>query len=171
MMKSYIAAGLFILMETKPLQSITVDEIVKKAGVNRSTYYRHFSSKEDVIYYFFDSVLNEYIGWSKTQPLTFKEYLTKMFEHYLKFKKQFITAHKNGQSLLFLDVLKKHFYMHTNESSPALEQFKIAFHVGGTFNQFLLWLSRDMADSPETMMRYTLAVLPNEFVPYIFNNK
>lgn len=38
MMKGYIADSLLHLMSTKPYNDITIAEITKKAGVNRSTY-------------------------------------------------------------------------------------------------------------------------------------
>ena len=46
MMKSFITESLLLLMNKKPFEEITVGEIVQKAGVNRSTYYRHFNRKE-----------------------------------------------------------------------------------------------------------------------------
>ena len=49
MMMDYIAQALLQLMETAPFAAITVQQIAARAGVNRSTYYRHFSGKEDVL--------------------------------------------------------------------------------------------------------------------------
>lgn len=160
MMKSYIAQSLLILMEKKDFQNITIGEIVKKAGVNRSTYYRHFNKKEDIIIYFLDNLSKTFLEWRKKQNLELEEYLTKMYEHYLKHKKQMLTIYKNGLSILLLDVLKKYLGGNDNKSKQISEQYNIAFHIGGTFNHFMLWFSRDMIDSPETMAKYTLEVLP-----------
>lgn len=65
MMKSYIADALLILMTKKDYTDITVGEIVEKAGVNRSTYYRHFEKKEDVITYFLDQISKDILEWDK----------------------------------------------------------------------------------------------------------
>ena len=51
MMMNYIAEGLLKLMSDKPYAKISVSDICEKAGVNRSTYYRHFYTKEDIIRY------------------------------------------------------------------------------------------------------------------------
>lgn len=46
-------------------------------------------------------------------------------------------------------------------------QYHITFYIGGTFNHFLLWLSRDMADTPEEMANHTLAVLPEGLIEHM----
>lgn len=159
MMKSYIADSLLILMEHNDFQDITIGEIVEKAGVNRSTYYRHFDKKEDVILYFLDHLSKTFVEWARPQNLVLEDYLTKLYAHYLQHKKQMLTIYKNGLSALLLDILRKCLGGEGMENKPVSEQYDIAYHIGGTFNHFLLWFSRDMVDLPETMAKYTLAVL------------
>lgn len=50
--KTYIMEALVILLEKKKFSEITIKEITRKAGVNRSTYYRNFHSKEEIITFF-----------------------------------------------------------------------------------------------------------------------
>lgn len=167
MMKSYLVDGLLILMSEKEFQSITIEEIAAKAGVNRSTYYRHFNGKEDIIFYFFDSVMCEYLkeaGGAKTE---LKPYLQNLFQHYLKYKKQILIIYHAGQSLILLKVLEKYFHSQIDDSKPLKEQYKVSFYIGGIFNHFQMWFSRGMQESPETMTQYALAVLPPQFVPYL----
>lgn len=45
LLKLYISEALILLLEKKEFSEITIKEITKKAGVNRSTYYRNFKSK------------------------------------------------------------------------------------------------------------------------------
>lgn len=167
MMKSYIADSLLLLMEKREFQDITVGEIVEKAGVNRSTYYRHFSKKEDVILYFLDELSASFVAWEALQTLSFEEHLTKLYEHYAAHKTQMLTIYKSGLSSLFLEVLRKYLggWEHTDKQPS--EQYAIAFHLGGTFNQFMLWFSREMVDPPEVLAKYTLAVLSERSIPFI----
>ena len=46
--KTHITNALFALMEEKSLADIHISEIVSRAGVARSSFYRNYSSKEDV---------------------------------------------------------------------------------------------------------------------------
>ncbi len=167
MMKSYIVDALLILMSKKRFQKITIEEIVAKAGVNRSTYYRHFNGKEDVIFYFFDSVMREYLEVAKPQNPDLKSYLQNMFQHYLKYRKQILVIYNAGLSPIFLRVLEKYFHSQIDTSKPMDEQYKVSFYIGGIFNQLQMWFSRGMQESPETMTQYALTVLPPQFVPYL----
>lgn len=75
MIKSYIADALLILMTKKDYKDITIGEIVDKAGVNRSTYYRHFEKKDDVIRYFLDKISKDILEWDKMKESSFEEHL------------------------------------------------------------------------------------------------
>ena len=63
--KQWIIDALFQLMDKQAFQKISITEITDKAGVSRLTYYRNFSSKEDIILAYFDQEFNKF----------FKEYL------------------------------------------------------------------------------------------------
>lgn len=167
MMKSYIVDALLILMSEKDFHSITIDELVKKAGVNRSTYYRHFTGKEDVIFYFLDSVMNEYLEQIQFQKLDLKTYLQKLFSHFMNYRKQMLVIYHSGLSMVLLNVLKKYFYSQIDTSKPLVEQYEVSFYIGGIFNHLLMWFSRGMKESPEEMTKYALLVLPPHFVPYL----
>lgn len=170
MMKSFIADALLILMEHKSFTDITVSEIVTKAGVNRSTYYRHFEKKEDVIKFFLDQISKDILEWDKARESTFEEHLTNVYKHYYKHKQQMLSIYKNDLSILFLDILKKYLGAENHKYEQISTQYDIAFHIGGTFNHFMLWFSRNMEDSPEEMAAYTLAVLPNRLIDHIWNS-
>ncbi|STY33691.1 DNA-binding transcriptional repressor AcrR [Listeria fleischmannii subsp. coloradonensis] len=47
------------LLETQNLQQITVTAIVKEADVNRSTFYKHYTEKEDLLNEIIESVLGD----------------------------------------------------------------------------------------------------------------
>lgn len=170
MMKSYIADALLILMSNKDYTDITVGEIAEKAGVNRSTYYRHFEKKEDVVMYFLDNISKNILEWDKAKKSSFEEHLINVYKHYYNHKKQMMTIYKNGLSGLFLDILKKYLGADSHKDEQASIQYDIAFHIGGTFNHFMLWFSRDMSDSPEDMASHTIAILPDSLIDHMWNS-
>ena len=43
-----LTQALFELMNRKPFSEITVTELVNHAGVGRATYYRNYTSKEEI---------------------------------------------------------------------------------------------------------------------------
>lgn len=52
-----IETALLLLLEKKPLQQITISELVVKAGVSRNAFYRNYSSKEAI----FDRILSNIV--------------------------------------------------------------------------------------------------------------
>jgi AcrR family transcriptional regulator len=47
--KQALREALFSIMSEKDFKSISITEIVERAGYNRSTFYAHYSSKEDLL--------------------------------------------------------------------------------------------------------------------------
>lgn len=50
-LKECMADALLKLLQKKPLDEITISEITETANVARVTYYRHFHSKEEILYF------------------------------------------------------------------------------------------------------------------------
>ena len=65
-LKEYITESLMLLLKKKSFAMITIQEITAKAGVNRSTYYRNFTSKTEIIKYYFDNLHKEYYNNMKS---------------------------------------------------------------------------------------------------------
>lgn len=132
MMKSYIVDGLLLLI----------------------------TEKEDIIFYFYDSIMREYLEKVRTQNPDLKSYLTNMFRHYLLYKKQMLIIYNAGLSLILLKVLEKYFHAQIDTSKPIEEQYKVSFYIGGIFNHFQTWFSRGIQEPPEEIAQYALFSLP-----------
>ena len=66
--RHYITEALFRLMEDNPYNEITVSDVARKAGVGRATFYRYFSSKEDVLRFFFDRAKSDFASAQVYRP-------------------------------------------------------------------------------------------------------
>ena len=58
--RTSITDALFTLMRKKELKEITVTEIIRESGVARASFYRNYSSKEDVLVGLIRDVLEQY---------------------------------------------------------------------------------------------------------------
>jgi len=151
LLMGYVAQGLLVLMRKKPFADISIKEIAEKAGVNRSTYYRHFNSKEDVLRFYFGKILHEYEA-VLDKALSYKNHLQKLLSHYLKYKKELLSIYKNDLAHIILDVLNGYFLgISENKDISFEEKYRIYWHTGGIYNTFLLWFSSGMKESPERM--------------------
>lgn len=55
-----IQTGLLYLMNTKSFDSISISELVRKAGVSRQAFYRNYASKEDIIIEIEENILTSF---------------------------------------------------------------------------------------------------------------
>ena len=84
----YITNSLFELMKAKPYNDISITEITDKAKVNRVSFYRNFTSKEDIIDKWIKSTTQKFLSKSDIsyQRDSTLDYFTKLFTHLEKYK-------------------------------------------------------------------------------------
>ena len=72
--KNYIVESLFVLLKGKTIENIQVTEICKKAGVGRSTFYKHFNNKNDIINYYLMTLYQKYTETNIKQPTSKEDF-------------------------------------------------------------------------------------------------
>lgn len=55
-----ICTALLELMDQKEFESITISDLAKRAGVSRQSFYRNYTSKEDIIIEIEETILNSF---------------------------------------------------------------------------------------------------------------
>ena len=162
LIKQYITESLLILMESKPFNKITIAQITEKAGVNRSSYYRHFDTKEDIIGFYLLS-MNEYIEKHRRNGKPdFPSYILQMFQTFYEHRHDLLLIHQNGLTYLLLDVLNDCFrFDEITSSSDTDRQYEAAYHIGGIYNDMLLWMNHKMTETPEQMTASVLSFHPD----------
>ena len=156
-------------MAQKDFLNITINEITDKAGVNRSTYYRNFSSKEDIVKFYFSNIMQNYLDEYKTSKNhSFENYMLTLFKHFHKYKKELLLIYKNGLAYLTLNVLNYQFEKSRAEKNISIEeQYKLYFHTGGIYNFYILWFSHDMKETPEELTKITLSFFSDNTNPML----
>lgn len=167
MMKQYISESLLILMSEKHYADISIGEITAKAGVNRSTYYRNFNSKEEIIKFYFQSILKSFLELiDNKETVTLNEYLYKMYAQFIQYKIELLRIYRDGISYLILETLNE-IFLKNHKKYTFEKQYKIYYHTGGIYNIFLLWFNNDMQTSPEQMTELAVSILPDDFKPML----
>ena len=148
MMMGYMCSALLELMLEKDYAKISIGEIAKKAGVDRSSYYRHFKSKEDIISFFFDMVLSS---------VDFTLYIHSIYMAFYNYKKEILLIYRSNLSSLLLDVLSKRFQFNEYASNSSLiKQYELSYIIGGIYNNLIFWMSRDMSETPDELTAISL---------------
>jgi AcrR family transcriptional regulator len=156
-----------LLMRKKGFADITVGEISARAGVNRSSYYRNFNSKEDIVKYYYNKIIFEHLEKVKNiKEIPLKYYLEKMFSHFYQYKNELLLIYKNEVSYLILDAINETFTK-VREKQLFEDRFQIYYHTGGIYNIFLLWFAGEMRESPGRMAELSCNLLPKNFRPLL----
>ena len=148
--KQYIAEALIELMKKKEFSTITNKDITDKAGLSHITYYRNFSSKEDIIRYYLDNITNNFIKESKIDynPNNFKEYLIVLFLHLKNYKNFGMLLCKANLIHYIKDEFDKIFF---NKALNKKQQFNYYFISGGLYNVYYFWLINGCKETPEEL--------------------
>lgn len=99
--KESIFLALFELMKEKDFSEIRIQDIAKKAGVSRISYYRNFKSKEDVLNNYMNEETMKFYLAHKNEGT--EEHLLHLLDHLKNYKDQFDVLYRNNLSHLFYE--------------------------------------------------------------------
>lgn len=166
--KKQIADSLINLMKNNDFENITVKEITEKAGVNRSTYYRNFKSKEDILKYKLELIMEEYLSsFEGLEEKTKKNYIYTILSTYSKHKNVFLTIHQAKQTYLIQQVYMEYFQNKIKNPST-YELYKIYYHMGGIYSFTICWIEHGMDDNLEELATIGANITEN-FDPVLVN--
>lgn len=79
----HLTDAMLSLLSEKPIEDISISELIDRAGVGRASFYRNFKSKEDVLQKYTDKVTLDFVRTQKIKydPKRFREYTVTLFEH------------------------------------------------------------------------------------------
>lgn len=167
MMKDYMADALLLLMEKKAYSDITISEITTKAGVNRSTFYRNFNDKGDIIKHHFNQIIYRHRASVTDEPESIQSYLTETFSHYYRYKNELLLIHKAKLTHILLDAFNVIFSeIHADKTKK--EYYATRYHTGGIYNNYLLWFEGGMTETPSEMAEICASFYPPSQRPYMW---
>lgn len=173
--KRQLTDSLKKLMESKPLNKISIREICEGCGVNRQTFYYHFEDIYDQVKWMFRdeiiSVLNDFSHSSQ-----WKEGLLILFryiadnrtvclctlnslghEHMKRFFVDDISTIVRNAIVYFAAKLPEH------ESIKEYEDFLIKYYSSAIMGVLESWLLGEIEESPEQMTGYICTIIENQF--------
>ena len=166
--KDRIVESLIELMKTNEFEAITVKDISELAEVNRSTYYRNFKSKEDIIRYKLELMMDEYLTEYENKSTRTKEtYIQTILETFLKYDEFLKTIHRQNQSYILQKVLVSYFNDILKNTSKK-ERYQVYYHIGGIYNFIICWIENEMEDDVKSLAKIGSEITTN-IEPYLIN--
>lgn len=155
--KRSITDTLFALMMEKSLADISISELVSKAGVARASFYRNYSSKEDVLVTLIRDILEEFRGemdLTQDTVYTFENVLLS-FQYFKKYRSYILDLQHSGFSSVLLDELNC-FHENIAGTMPydSVEKYELYMYIGALTNVAITWLLEDEKISIENIAEY-----------------
>lgn len=159
-----IKALLSLLASGKKYEEITILDLVRKAGVNRSTFYRHFRKVGDVSKAYFSDLMEEAIQRACPHPMA-RAFYHCLAEVYYEHKEELVSSHvyplENVVSNVYWDYL-------FNIEDPS---YWLSFYAGGMNLVFLNWYHFEFKDELNVFEKNIDEMIVHDYPIEIFQNR
>jgi AcrR family transcriptional regulator len=166
--KRMLREGLLRLLETKELDKISITELCRESGVNRSTFYRYYAFPKDILTEM-QNLFNEEIYNSFQRSITAYD-VERLFAYLLENREIVKIFLLYTSELEWLDLFN-HFYQRfsVKKSLKAFQDLDedssrllFSYIAGGTYFIVYQWIIEDIPKSPKEMTDIILNVMNKE---------
>ena len=155
--------ALVALMQEKPFETITVQDVLDRAHVGRSTFYSHYSDKDDLLMSDVDEFYERVaMGLSEKGDTSERVFPVREFFSHIAEARRFVNAlSSSGKMQENLDLARGHFArgierrlgeLPRGRSVPESERLAVSFaHAGALLSLLTWWIDGGMRQSPAEM--------------------
>ena len=139
-----LTAALLELLEDKPLADISIRELCGKAGVGRTSFYRNFQDKEDILSGHIRRLLGDWAGTlAKDPPLD--RLIFALFSHFEAHRDLYDLLSRRGLIPLMKDALLSACGFQADQEAKAA--YASAFAAYSLYGWVEVWFRRGMRES------------------------
>lgn len=136
-----IGDAVIALMNEKAFDKIKISDITRKAGVSRMTFYKYYSSKEDVVEDYLNEIVSGYINDNSHQIS--KDYpnyenTLRAFEYFDNYAEFFLGMANAGLYSLLINTVNKYMEEHLIPKYD-VSPYEIYYYAGAILNIFIKW--------------------------------
>jgi AcrR family transcriptional regulator len=167
--KSWIIKGLLRLLQEDSFAVITITEICQEADVVRATFYRNFSSKEDILKLYIKIQIEDYFEKLKRFEAIDLRILAQSYFSYWEGEKETIKILRNNNMTNMLleeyNIVEKYLnkIAPTNKDIQELSEVEkfyfTSFQVAGLWRLVFLWAERNFEESVEEMTEISFKLI------------
>jgi len=145
----YITAALFELLKTKELVDITTTEIIAKAGVCRSSFYRNFYLPEDVIRQYGNEMFEQIDRQTPIGRDGLREHIKYVNEYFLSQREQLTLLDKRNLFYLLEESIYTHCVRQIRRLGVLNRRYQAEFYAGATAHLVRAWIHNGFRETPE----------------------
>lgn len=162
--KKCFFSALLELSKEQPYDEIQIKDICKKAGYNKSTFYRIYTSKEDLLIDGFSSIsANEYFDTAR--PGFGEIYIDNvrlLFSYIRKNKEIFLMMHNARLDYKLYEMMRSVFPLPTEYQKG--RNYYLAYQTSGYLSVIIEWLLGGMKESDEYMANLIAEIIENSSI-------
>ena len=157
--KNIKEAFAILMSQKKELSMITVTELVKKAGITRSSFYTHYDNIYDVAKEIQDDTLKliDFDEDDIESPETIKKYLNKVINYLKNNEEMYRLISASKEVLIFAQKLSKVIYnkiIKLEIIKPENKELKVSFFTDGCVSLFIKYFKGKMNESLDEIGDY-----------------
>ena len=139
-----LTAALLELLKERPLGEISVSQLCEKAGVGRTSFYRNFQEKEDILRAHIKELFSDWAGaLAKDPPLD--RLILAMFTHFEDHRDFYALLNERGLTGLMRDVILELCGFRPDQEAKAA--YASAFAAYSLYGWVEVWFRRGMRES------------------------
>lgn len=148
--KESIELALMDLMRTQAFSSITVKEITHHAHVSRVSFYRNFSSKEEVLEQFMADRSKQLVSTATSElpDQEVRHFLEETLAQIVRNAEFFELLRKNGLTYLLYRFFLREGSAYIKQFQPSAVPYQDTYYTGGTLLVIMRWIDSGMPESP-----------------------
>lgn len=159
------------LMQENDFDDITVQMILDRSSISRSTFYRYFRDKYDLVDSYYVDTVRQF--WGEEDTTDWKIYLTQVFrflkDHATYFRKAYRITGDNSfwngiTNYSVLTVTEGYRRIHNKAELDVVEKYKISAYVNSQIYLSRLWLDDGCPISCEDMAELVCSLTPKEYL-------
>ena len=167
------------LLQEKPFEKITVTDIVKRADINRSTFYAHYPDVRGMVEALLDGTINKSLALITdldfqglfTDPMPFLAGLIdigmeNMELYQLLGRSDFAMRQVEEMKIILMKKAVTTVDIPEEIRRSTTFQIQITFFIGGILNTFQQWLQGNLECSPEEIMEQIASLILNNADTY-----
>ena len=154
-----IESALILLLENKTFAEISISELVKRAGVSRTAFYRNYQSKEDVLQCALGDVVNATLNKLALNPQS-EEFWIILFREVKEYCPSIHLLLKAGLGHTILEEITAR-AVTKEDSNGIAAQYGAILWAGAVYNVLINWVLNGATESAENMAKICMQISSN----------
>lgn len=162
--KTCLAEALIAMMQSQKIEEIHIKDLVQKAGVSRMSYYRYFSSKQEILSYYMEYILQEYENTvEKNKKLFFQSYdhILESLIFFRNYQDFALCLEHSHLSYILLDSLNAYIQKQSGfDKNKPVRSYPFYYYAGALYNIYMQWIKNDTKETPEKIAAIICQLTP-----------